>query len=77
MRIFKVMLRFLVSGSGFRYVVSAVLSWVLDNGLYLLLLSMLGMRFASAAVASTAAQIPAGPAPATTTSYLYIFCSFH
>ena len=32
-RIFKVMFKFLCSGSGFRYLISAVLSWVLDNGL--------------------------------------------
>ncbi len=57
MRIFKVMLKFLTSGSGFRYIVSAVCSWIVDNGLYLLLLSMLGLRFSTAAVASTVSQV--------------------
>jgi len=57
MRIFKVMLKFLMSGSGFRYIVSAVCSWIVDNGLYLLLLSMLGMRMSTAAAASTLAQV--------------------
>ena len=58
LRISKVMLRFLMTGSGFRYVVSAVCSWVLDNGLYLLLLSLLGGRFA-VALASTVSQVSA------------------
>ncbi len=57
MRIFKVMFRFLASGSGFRYIISAICSWIVDNGLYLLLLSLLGMRFSTAAMASTAAQV--------------------
>ena len=48
-RIFKVMFKFLSTGSGFRYIISAVLSWVVDNGLYLLLLSLLGMGFTTAA----------------------------
>ncbi len=48
-RIFKVMFKFLCSGSGFRYLISAVLSWVLDNGLYLLLLTMMGVTFTTAA----------------------------
>ena len=56
-RIFKVMFKFLTTGSGFRYIVSAILSWVVDNGLYLLLMTMLAVKFASAAAASTAAQI--------------------
>ena len=45
MRIFKVMLKFFTTGSGFRYIVSAILSWVVDNGLYLLLLILAGARF--------------------------------
>lgn len=48
-RIFKVMFKFLASGSGFRYIISAILSWVVDNGLYLLLLSLMGMGFTTAA----------------------------
>jgi len=48
-RIFKVMFKFLRSGSGFRYLISAVLSWIVDNGLYLLLLSMFGVAFTTAA----------------------------
>lgn len=57
-RIFKVMLRFMATGSGFRYIVSAILSWALDNGLYLLGLSLLGTRFGAAA-ASAASQTAA------------------
>lgn len=56
LRIARVMLRFLLSGPGFRYLVSAVLSWVVDNGLYLLLFTVLGGSLAAAA-ASTAAQV--------------------
>jgi len=56
-RIFKVMFRFLSTGSGFRYVISALCSWVVDNGLYLLLMTLLGARLATAAAASTAAQL--------------------
>ena len=44
LRISWVMFRFLASGSGFRYAVSAVLSWILDNGLYLGLFGLLGSR---------------------------------
>ena len=58
LRITKVMLRFLATGSGFRYVVSAVCSWLVDNGLYLLLMTALSGRLAAAA-ASTASQITA------------------
>ena len=36
-RITKVMLRFLITGSGFRYLVSSTLSFLLDNGLYRIL----------------------------------------
>ena len=54
LRISGVMLRFLCTGSGFRYAVSAVLSWILDNGLYLAFLSALQGRMAAA---SPAAQI--------------------
>ena len=41
LRITKVMLRFLTTGSGFRYLVSAVLSFLLDNGLYRILFAVL------------------------------------
>ncbi len=58
LRISRVMFRFLTTGSGFRYVVSAVCSWVVDNGLYLLLMTLLGARLAAAA-ASTVSQISA------------------
>ena len=58
LRIGRVMLRFLMTGSGFRYVVSAVCSWLVDNGLYLLLMTLLGGRLAAAA-ASTVSQISA------------------
>lgn len=46
-RITKVMVRFLITGSGFRYLVSALLSFVLDNGLYHLLFSLLLGRTAA------------------------------
>ena len=58
LRIGRVMLRFLTTGSGFRYVVSSVCSWLVDNGLYLLLMTLLGTRLAAAA-ASTVSQISA------------------
>ena len=58
LRISKVMLRFLSTGSGFRYAVSAVCSWVIDNGLYLLFLSILSGALA-AALASTVSQVSA------------------
>lgn len=58
LRIGRVMLRFLTTGSGFRYVVSSVCSWLVDNGLYLLLMTLLGGRLAAAA-ASTVSQISA------------------
>ncbi len=58
LRISKVMLRFLATGSGFRYVLSALLSFVLDNGLYRLLFSSFTGRLAAAAV-SPAAQVTA------------------
>ena len=54
LRISKVMLRFLCTGSGFRYMVSAVLSWLLDNGLYLLLLTLLAGKTAAASPISQA-----------------------
>ncbi len=41
LRIFKVMLRFMMTGSGFRYLTSSVLAFLLDNGLYHLLFSLL------------------------------------
>ena len=58
LRISRVMLRFLTTGSGFRYVVSAVCSWLVDNGLYLLLMTLLGGRLAAAA-ASPVSQVSA------------------
>ncbi|MDO5444959.1 MAG: glycosyltransferase family 2 protein [Eubacteriales bacterium] len=39
----KVMLRFLCSGCGFRYAVSSVCSFIIDNGIYYFLLRFLGM----------------------------------
>ena len=58
LRITKVMLRFLITGSGFRYLVSSVLSFILDNGLYHLLFSLFLGSMAKAA-ASAAAQAAA------------------
>ena len=58
LRISRVMLRFLCTGSGFRYAVSAVLSWILDNGLYFGLLSALTGRLAAASpVAQVSARV--------------------
>jgi len=57
-RITKVMLRFLVTGPGFRYLVSAVLSFLLDNSFYHLLFGLLLGRFGAAA-ASPIAQAAA------------------
>ena len=54
-RITKVMLRFLITGSGFRYLVSSFLSFLLDNGLYHLLFSLFLGSMAKEA-ASAAAQ---------------------
>ena len=56
LRISKVMLRFLLTGPGVRYVVSSLLSFVLDNGLYHLLFSVFLGRLAASAV-SPAAQV--------------------
>ena len=57
MRIFKVMMRFLLSGSGFRYIVSGICSWIADNLLYFAFMSSgLGMGVA-AAVASVRSQV--------------------
>ena len=39
----KVMLRFLLSGCGFRYAVSSVCAFIVDNGIYYFLLCFLGM----------------------------------
>ncbi len=58
MRIFKVMMKFLTTGSGFRYIISALLSWVVDNGLYLLMLTFAALRF-TPVLASTVSQIVA------------------
>ncbi len=52
LRILKVMLRFMLTGPGFRFAVSAVLSWIADNGLYLLGLSLIGTRLAPAAASA-------------------------
>ena len=46
-RITKVMLRFIVTGSGFRYLVSSVLSFLVDNGLYRVLFSVFMGRVAA------------------------------
>ena len=46
-RITKVMLRFLITGCGFRYLVSSTLSFLLDNGLYHILFSSLQGRVAA------------------------------
>ena len=54
-RITKVMLRFLITGSGFRYLLSSFLSFLLDNGLYHLLFSLFLGSMAKEA-ASAAAQ---------------------
>ena len=54
LRITKVMLRFLITGSGFRYLVSSVLSFLVDNGLYHLLFALLFGSMGNAA--SPAAQ---------------------
>ncbi len=48
LRITKVMLRFFTTGSGFRYALSAILSWAVDNGLYFAGLSFAGARLAAA-----------------------------
>ena len=66
-RITKVMLRFLITGSGFRYLVSSVLSFLLDNGLYRLLFAML---FGSMAAEAASA---AGQAIARVLSSLFNF----
>ena len=55
LRISKVMLRFLITGSGFRYAVSSFLSFLLDNGLYHLLFSFFLGR-TTAELASPTAQ---------------------
>lgn len=50
LRISKVMLRFLITGSGFRYLISSLLSFLLDNGLYHGLFSFFLGRTAEALV---------------------------
>ena len=55
LRISKVMLRFLTTGSGFRYAVSSGLSFLLDNGLYHSLFTLLLGKYGAGA-ASSAAQ---------------------
>ena len=55
LRITKVMLRFLITGSGFRYVVSSGLSFLVDNGLYRVLFALLLGKL-GAAMASPSAQ---------------------
>ena len=66
-RITKVMLRFLITGSGFRYLVSSVLSFLLDNGLYRFLFAIL---FGSMAAEAASA---AGQAIARVLSSLFNF----
>ena len=56
-RIFKVMFRFLTTGSGFRYIVSGVLSWILDNLLYFVFMSSGLAIGAVAAAASVSSQV--------------------
>lgn len=56
-RIFKVMFRFLTSGSGFRYIISGILSWVIDNLLYFLFMSSGVGAGLAAAAASVKSQI--------------------
>ena len=58
LRITRVMARFFASGSGFRYAVSAILSWMVDNGLYFAGLSFAGAR-AAAATASAVSHVGA------------------
>ena len=53
LRITKVMLRFFVTGTGFRYIVSSLLSWLADNGLYLLGFSLLGSRLSPGGASAT------------------------
>ena len=67
LRITKVMLRFLVTGSGFRYLESSVLSFLLDNGLYRFLFAIL---FGSMAAEAASA---AGQAIARVLSSLFNF----
>ena len=56
-RITKVMLRFFVTGSGFRYAVGSLLSFLLDNSLYRILFSALLGRAAPALVSPLAQGI--------------------
>ena len=58
LRITKVMVRFFTTGSGFRYAVSSVLSWVVDNGLYYAGLGLAGAKLGTAA-ASAASHVGA------------------
>ena len=57
MRIFKVMLRFMCSGSGFRYIISGVCSWLVDNLLYFLFMSSGVGAGLAAAAASVKSQV--------------------
>ena len=57
LRIVRIMLKFLTTDSSFRYIVSAVLSWCVDNGLYILLFELFGMLIAPAAAASSLSQL--------------------
>ena len=58
LRITKVMVRFFTTGSGFRYAVSSVLSWVVDNGLYYAGLGLAGAKL-GAATASAVSHVGA------------------
>lgn len=78
LRISKVMLKFLMSGSGFRYIVSAILSWCVDNGLYLLLFGLFGKVMAAAAAASSVSQVIARALSSVFNfhmNFLYVFRS--
>ena len=58
LRITKVMVRFFATGSGFRYALSSILSWVVDNGLYYAGLGALGAKL-GAATASAVCHVGA------------------
>lgn len=58
LRITRVMVRFFATGSGFRYAVSSILSWVVDNSLYYAGLGFTVGRYGAAA-ASAACHVGA------------------
>lgn len=43
-RVAKVMAKYLVKGSALKYIVSSVLSWIADNGVYFLLTTLAGLK---------------------------------